>query len=257
MAGFWSAETMRYRIAADGLIDPYAEDRVVNGAYELGLGSQVYVTSREADTKRDLEAGEQVSIPPGQFANLLTEEKVTVPADALGLISVRFRLKQRGLVNVSGFHVDPGYSGHLLFSVFNAGPLPVVIARREPAFLLWFASFDQVTGQADLYKGSPRNEITSEDVMQLQGAIATPQALARRVEELERWRSLVVKLGALVLGGIIAAVVSLLFTPLKVALEDEEPTTTTIVATSTTSTTAPPTTLPPSTTAFTTSTTVP
>lgn len=182
---------------------------------------------------------------------------MTVPADALGLISVRFRLKQRGLVNVSGFHVDPGYSGHLLFSVFNAGPRPVVIARGEPAFLLWFASFDEVTRQDDLYKGPPRNGITSEDVMQLQGAIATPQALALRVEELERWRSRVAKGGAVVLGGLVTGVIGLLFTPLGDALKDDKPTTTTTVVTSTTTTTATSATLPASTTAVNTSTTMP
>ena len=49
------------------------------------------------------------TIPPGQFAFLLTEEVVSVPPDALAFISIRAKTKFRGLVNVSGFHVDPGY----------------------------------------------------------------------------------------------------------------------------------------------------
>jgi dCTP deaminase len=249
MGGFWRAETMRQRIGAEGLVAPYVAERVVNGAYELSLGSQVYVTSAEADTKRELEPGEQVAIPPGQFANLLTEEKVTVPADSLGLISVRFRLKQRGLVNVSGFHVDPGYSGHLLFSVFNAGPRPVVIARGEQAFLLWFASFDAPTGLDDLYNGAPRDSITSDDVMQLQGAIATPQALADRVEELERWRSRAAKWSTVVAVAIVTGIIGLLFLPLRDALGDDKGTniTTTTVVTSTTATTGTSVTQPPAT----------
>lgn len=224
---------MRQEIAANGLVAPYDPARVVNGAYELSLGSEVYVTSPESETKRQLVEGEQVPIPPGQFANLLTQEKVTVPAEALGLISVRFRLKQRGLVNVSGFHVDPGYSGHLLFSVFNAGPQPVVIARGEPVFLLWFASFDDATEDDDLYAGRARDTITSADVMQLQGEIATPQALASRVAELERWRARSGKIVVVVAAALLSGIVALVLAPLRSAMEDDTPATTTTVVTTT------------------------
>lgn len=258
MAGFWSAETMRQRIAADGLVDPYVPDRVVNGAYELSLGPEVYVTSTESDTKREVSLGEQVAIPPGQFANLLTEEKVTIPADALGLISVRFRLKQRGLVNVSGFHVDPGYSGHLLFSVFNAGPQPVLIARGEPAFLLWFASFDDVTGPDDLYKGSPRDSITSDDVMRLQGAIATPQALAVRVEEverrLERWRSNFETAWKAAIGAVVVAAIAWLLAFVGGVFDRDDPSspsTSTVTTATTTTSNAPTSGTPTSSTATT------
>lgn len=233
---------MRLKIAEGHLIEPYDPDRVVNGAYELSLGPEVYVTGANSETKRELAPGEQLAIPPGQFANLLTEETVAVPAEALGLISVRFRLKQRGLVNVSGFHVDPGYSGHLLFSVYNAGPQTVIIARGEPVFLLWFASFDRATEDEDLYSGSVRDAITSEDVMQLQGEISTPQALALRVEELERWRSRSGKILTAVAAALISSIVALLFTPLRSALEDDTPSTTTTVVTTTT--VAPTTTVP-------------
>src|SRR4051794_24644597 len=135
MTGFWSTETLRRRVPAEGLIDPYVPELVQNCSYELRLGSEVYVTGEGAKTKREIRDGQQVRIPPGQFANLLTAETVKIPPDALGLISARFKWKQRGLVNVSGFHVDPGYEGKILFSVFNAGPTPVVIASGDPLFL--------------------------------------------------------------------------------------------------------------------------
>jgi dCTP deaminase len=184
VAGFWASETIRERVENEKLVVPFAAGRVVNGAYELSLGPEVYVTSAETGTKRTIRSDEQVVIPPGQFANLLTEEVVTVPRDALGLISVKFRLKQRGLVNVSGFHVDPGYSSQLVFSVYNAGPSPVVLARGDPAFLLWYASFDRPTD--DLYRGGRIGGISAEEVMHLQGEISTPQALAARVQDFEQ-----------------------------------------------------------------------
>lgn len=175
---------MRRRIPAEGLIVPYNADLVANCSYELRLGAEAYVTGEKSKTKRVLKEDEQVRIPPGQFANLLTEEIVRVPADSLGLISAKFRWKQRGLVNVSGFHVDPGYEGNILFSMFNAGPETVVVARGDALFLLWYCALDRET--VDTYKRPARTSITSGDVGHLQGDVATPQALAERVESLEQ-----------------------------------------------------------------------
>jgi hypothetical protein len=40
----------------------------------------------------------------------------------MAFISMRTAFKFKGLVNISGFHVDPGYKGKLIFAVFNASP---------------------------------------------------------------------------------------------------------------------------------------
>lgn len=201
MSGFWSTETLRVRLPDEQIVEPYEPEFVVNCACELRLGHEVYVTDGESKTKRTLAEGEQVRIPPGQFANLLTEETVRIPADALGLISARFKWKQRGLVNVSGFHVDPGYNGRILFSVFNAGPTPVVVARGDRLFLLWLSSLDAAT--EDVYKKPGRTSITSADVENLQGDVASPQALATRVESLER----IAGISKWVLGAVVAALI--------------------------------------------------
>src|SRR4051794_35885908 len=182
MAGFWTSETMKLRLPQ--LIKPYSDDQVRNCAYELSLGDQVFITG-EDKTKRQIEQGKQITIPPGQFANLLTEETVRIPNDAIGFISMKFTLKQPGLVNVSGFHVDPGYSGKLLFSVYNAGPQSVPITRGTPTFLLWYCALDQAT--EDVYRKTPRTDITDHDVKNLGGEVSSPQELARRVARLETW----------------------------------------------------------------------
>lgn len=201
MSGFWSTETLRARLPDEQIVAPYEPDLVVNCACELRLGHEVYATDGKSKTKRTLAEGEQVRIPPGQFANLLTEETVWIPADALGLISARVKWKQRGLVNVSGFHVDPGYKGRILFSVFNAGPTPVVVARSDRLFLLWLSSLDAAT--EDVYKKPGRTSITSADVENLQGDVASPQALATRVASLER----IVRVSAWVLGAVVTALI--------------------------------------------------
>ncbi|MDE0171783.1 MAG: hypothetical protein OXS29_20150 [bacterium] len=168
MSGFWSSETLKQNLP--DLITPYREPHVVNCAYELSMGNQAWVTSSDQQQSRisvDLNEGERVNIPPGQFAHLLIHEYVRVPNSAVGLLSMKSKVKMRGLVNVSGFHVDPGYEGHLVFAVFNAGSSAITIRQREPTFLLWYVSLDETT--KDLYKGSRRKstDIESHQLMDL------------------------------------------------------------------------------------------
>src|SRR5262245_26127654 len=137
---FWSGEKLVEELPR--LIDPYDEKQIDCAAYTLRIGDEVYISpsdSAEASssTRKKLDDSESFVIPPGQFAFLLTHERVRVPNTAVGFISMKARIKFRGLVNVSGFHVDPGYDGRLVFSVFNAGPSPVHLAQGDNCFLIW------------------------------------------------------------------------------------------------------------------------
>lgn len=146
---FWSGETLIKH--GSTLITPFKPDRVDCAAYTLSIGPEVYVSPSDQRvdpntvTIRKLEDGGAFTIPPGQFAFLLTDEVVTVPDDMLAFISIRAKIKFHGLVNVSGFHVDPGYRGQLTFSVFNAGPIPIHLKQGCKIFLIWYASLDQTT----------------------------------------------------------------------------------------------------------------
>ena len=110
---FWSSETLAQRAQAETLIEPFQQDRVKSAAYELGLAEQFFRTSDQPAMRRSLKKGEQLVIPPGQFALLITVERVRIPPDAIGFISIKAGIKFKGLVIISGFHVDPGFSGRL------------------------------------------------------------------------------------------------------------------------------------------------
>lgn len=177
---FWSSETLLERLP--GLISPYRRDRIKHAAYELSLGTEL-ILSPHGDRKM-LGSGEQVIIPPGQFALLLTEEIVEVPASALALISMRFSVKQKGLVNVSGFHVDPGFRGRLKFSVYNAGVHGVSLTQGKSIFLIWYSDLDRITN--DTYPKPPQLSLSDDDAQLLQGSYASPAELKQRLDELEK-----------------------------------------------------------------------
>jgi dCTP deaminase len=153
---FWSDVTLKGKLPV--LIDKFNPDYVKGASYELGVGDEVYVTpSHEAKpsdrVKQRLSQGASVNIPRGQFAFLITDEVVNVPVDAIAFISIKAKIKFRGLVNISGFHVDPGYSGRLVFSVFNAGASDVVLDCNERAFLIWYASLDTASSSPKTGRG--------------------------------------------------------------------------------------------------------
>lgn len=186
---FASSETIKSKF--ETCIKPYRKSRVEHAAYELSLGAEVVTTSdgvlRVLDPVPEGEhEGGHINIEPGQLAMLITEEVIAIPPGYLGFISIKASIKLSGLINISGFHVDPGFVGRLKFTVYNAGSDPVPLRRGQPTFLLWFAELDQVT--EDSYDGKHKRQrhISSKDINDIQGELASPSSLDERVRDLSK-----------------------------------------------------------------------
>lgn len=161
--------------------DNRSEECVAQVSYDLRVGDEVYLS--EEKTPKVLSDGNRyVLLPPGQFALIKTHEKVFVPSDYVGFLSVRSKLKLQGLINVSGFHVDPTYKGHLIFAVQNVGPNDIRLRFEDPAFMMMWAKLDQP------YSGPARNAghcfITVEQMAQLGGSSITLSAIQKQVHSL-------------------------------------------------------------------------
>ena len=222
-AGFWSGARIRDRLEVwkdtdTPIISPPPEDRNIGRAsVRLTVGEEIYISpASEADTKTRqlLKDRQSLVIPSGQFAFLSTAETVCVPNDAIAFITVRSKEASfRGLVNVSGFHVDPGYVGQLIFSVFNAGPGPVQVTLGDPWFEIFFADlvqpevkdYDPDKG----YTGIPTRLITPlakqfHSFAGLENEIKeTKEALLDRITALEREHTVVRWAAVLVAGAIV------------------------------------------------------
>jgi dCTP deaminase len=119
----------------------------------------------------------------GQFAFLLTEESVSVPKNAIALINMRTKLKFKGLINVSGFHVDPGFTGKLIFGVYNAGAQPIFLERRQPIAMIVYADLDRYT--SNVYRGDAANRknIGTHLVQDMTGQVFSPMLLQRQMKD--------------------------------------------------------------------------
>lgn len=190
---YWSGA----KIAAQGtsLVQPFQSSLIDCAAYTLRMGDECYLTKepgkpwhqkspselQPASANKSL--GEGFRIEPGQFAYLLTLEDLSIPDDVLAFISLKATFKWKGLINVSGFHVDPGYKGKLVYAVYNAGASDIIIRHGEPLFLIWFASLLDPSSQY-AYKKQGLSQIDSKFMGQAAGDIRSLPELSRKVESL-------------------------------------------------------------------------
>src|SRR5688572_15004554 len=186
---YLGSEKLKALIKDQKVIEPDPDlGRVNCGAYELSLGNEVFRTDSKDKKKEFLsQPKEQVTINPGQFALLLTYEIVNIPTDKIAFISIKAGIKLKGLINVSGFHVDPGFRGNLVFSVYNAGSSPISLLKGEPCFLIWFAELELSKDETTSYeRGS--HEHKNQDTIPtkyidalIAGELASPNVLLEKI----------------------------------------------------------------------------
>ena len=192
---FWSSQTILLKNphrndsseSSENLIQPFYESRVKESSYALSVGDEVFITSASDDkfdkVQKIKTEDNMCFIPPGQFAYIMTNETVNIPSNCLAFISMKFKIKADGLINVSGFHVDPGYKGKLIFTVYNAGVREISIRKGKQIFLIWFAELDH-------YDSRPRDrdgiyEIDSDIINNAKNA-DTLKNLSEKIKKLEQ-----------------------------------------------------------------------
>ena len=104
-----------------------------------------------------------------------------MPEDLLAFITLRNTFKMQGLINVSGFHVDPTYKGMLVFAVNNIGPSDIRLRLHEPTFTIFFA---KVEGKIEGSRPPFGNELPLQYVQLLGGSSITLARLQKEFEEL-------------------------------------------------------------------------
>lgn len=191
---FWSGDKLKARLKdlvenSKGNTDDIDVDCA---AISLTVGNEVYITpsnEKDPNVKQILdEKKPQFIIPKGQFALLLTAEIIYVPVDALALISFKAKYKFKGLINVSGFHVDPGWAGQLTFSVYNAGPTDIVLERGKPFALIWYADLDAsaTSTYARPKKSEPVKKLNSDKISDMTGEVFSPFKLKQEIDDLKK-----------------------------------------------------------------------
>ncbi len=162
----------------------YDPGRTQQSSYDLRLGSEAYLVGSDAPTFLNDEDQQYLTVPPGQFAILTCYEKVNLPRNVMGFISLRNKLKMQGLVNISGFHVDPTFRGNLIFAVNNAGPSDIRLRFKESTFTIFFSEVSGDIGTPRGEQNKPLNGIPLEYVQYLGGSSVTLTKLQKEIDDL-------------------------------------------------------------------------
>lgn len=181
---FWSGARL---IATRSVVEPFADGQVDCNAYTLRMGGVYYRTGEQQagyeQKKTALSSGEAFLIPAGQFAFLLSKETVKIPKDAMAFISMKTGIKFQGLINVSGFHVDPGYEGKLIYAVYNASPAAIQICEGDPIFKIWFSDLKGDFAPQYVFSGKGLFDISGEMIKGMNKEIYSLQSLAEKIRD--------------------------------------------------------------------------
>jgi len=182
------------------LFDPA---RINEASYDLRVGDEVFLSENQIPIRLSQDSP-YVMLPPGQFALVKTFEEISIPPDLIGLLSIRSRYKFQGLINISGFHVDPTYRGHLIFSVQNVGPNDIRLKFKEPAFMLmWGKLLHEYIGE----KRKPRyDRIQLEHMAQLGRRSVTLTSLKRELDRISLSLKISAAIAVALFGVLIAAI---------------------------------------------------
>ena len=162
------------------------KNRFQGSSLEFSLGNEVFISSKKELKVLEEKKDNLVTIKPGDFALLITKEWVNIPNCCMGFISIKSKHKLSGLINISGFHVDPGFQGKLKFSVYNAGTGDVILRCGDPTFILFLTLIRP--GAAPYSKESAhwgQEHIEPAEMMPLLGAGIPVHELGRRLANVE------------------------------------------------------------------------
>ncbi len=188
MAFLPNSEIKRRQVEEEILGTEYEESLVKQASYDLRLGSEVYVVGHRAPDKLT-EGRPYTLLAPGQFAILTSHEAIKMPDNLIAFIAIRTQFKMQGLVNISGFHVDPTFRGKLLFAVQNVGPADIRLQFGEPTFSIFFSTL----AAGEIGEGRDKEEvhfrqnsrgIRLQDVQLLGGNSLTLSKLQKDVDRL-------------------------------------------------------------------------
>lgn len=180
-------------------------------SYDLRLGAEVYVVGKRSPEKLS-EKNPYLSLQPGQFAILTCFEEISIPPDILAFIALKTSFKFQGLVNISGFHVDPTHQGTLLFAVQNVGPSDIRLKLMEPTFTIFFAQLAPGAigptrdGDPSVNFKPKLSGIRLQDVQVLGGGSVT---LAKLQKDLDRVKLLLLVYGPFGVAAFVALLVAL------------------------------------------------
>jgi dCTP deaminase len=134
------------------LIDPLDQNCLKGAAYDLRVGSDgIVLPDGKTIPPGEGRVDDPILVQPGETVLVTTLERLRMPPDMVGNMSIKGELGKRGVLALTGLIVDPGYGtqgdGRLHFPLANLGDAPVALIPEVTK--LASIQFIRLTGDAD------------------------------------------------------------------------------------------------------------
>ncbi|TXD96731.1 hypothetical protein ES754_06705 [Psychrobacter frigidicola] len=181
---FLGEQELKDRVEVEKIILDFHEDNIKSNHYELTLGQSYCSTTTNSKVLKAED--NQIVIEPGEFYFLESSETLHIPNNLMAFISIKSKVKFKGLINISGFHVDPNFQGKLVFSVLNVGTNPINLTVGDPLFQIWFSTLTSITTYEGDHQGlkGVNGEFLSKYM--ISSTNAYPADLQKQIHEIEK-----------------------------------------------------------------------
>ena len=106
----------------------FDESCLETSSYDVRVGNKGILGG--GGIERDLST-DILELQPGSYCGVISWEKFTLPNNIFARIGAKRALSYDGVILLTGSLVDPGYTGHLLFGLYNASQKKIVIRRGK------------------------------------------------------------------------------------------------------------------------------
>lgn len=123
--------------------------------YDFTLSDEILKSDFSAPVhmgELSIEERREALIQPGEVVYVLTKEKVNLPPDMYMSLSANRSMSEYGVLTLGGFAVDPGYSGRLMFGLFNysSTPYPLIPGSKLIGGMFYQLSENEIIDTSEL-----------------------------------------------------------------------------------------------------------
>jgi deoxycytidine triphosphate deaminase len=107
------------------------DEQLQSIGFDVRISSECYDVERDAVVRNGMPG--VLTFEPGQFYNIRTKERLSLPSDMVGSVRPRVTISNSGLLIMVGSNIHPGYEGVLRFGVCNLrNETPIQIEEGHP-----------------------------------------------------------------------------------------------------------------------------
>lgn len=111
--------------------------------YDFRLGNRILKSG--INSRVPIDGIQQLYIAPGEVVFVMTQESLDLPMNIYCQLSTKRKISHDGIIILGGFVIDPGYSGKLIFGLYNVSSrsYPIIPGRKMVAGVFYEVSDEE------------------------------------------------------------------------------------------------------------------